>query len=83
MNHSAPISKSTRTTWRTSAREIAEALGLPLTPQQWVTIESHEDYGDSVPVPLSGIVDVVRWERCEPSTYQHELATHPEGIAPA
>jgi hypothetical protein len=71
MRNSAPIGKSTRTTWRTDVREIAAALGIPVSPQQWVTIESAEDDGDSA--PLAGFVDVVRWEPHQPATYQQEM----------
>jgi hypothetical protein len=60
MIHNAPIGKSTRTTWRANVREIAKALGIPITPSQWITIESAEDDGDSP--PLTGHVDIVLWE---------------------
>jgi hypothetical protein len=80
MRNSAPIGKSTRTTWRTDVREIAAALGIPVAPDQWIVIESGQmDEG----LPLDGAVDIVRWERVQPSTYQHELATPSESIAPA
>ena len=79
MMNSAPTGKSTRTTWRANVREIAAALGIPLGPHQWVVIESAEDDGSSA--PLDGWVDIVRWEPHQPATYQHELATPPEGIA--
>jgi hypothetical protein len=72
MRNSAPIGKNTRTTWRTDVREVAEALGIPVSPQQWVTIESAEM---DEALPLTGFVDIVRWEPHQPSTYQHELAT--------
>jgi hypothetical protein len=72
MINSVPIAKTTRTTWRANVREIADALGIPVDPSQWVVIESAEDDGDSR--PLDGWVDIVRWEPHQPSTYQHELA---------
>lgn len=71
MRNSVPIGKSTRTTWRVNVREIAEALGIPVDPSQWVVIESAEDDGDAV---FSGEVDIVRWESHQPATYQHEVA---------
>ena len=50
----------TRKTWRVNVREIAEALGIEVTPSQWVVIEDAEDDGSSR--PLGGWADVVVWE---------------------
>lgn len=55
-----PISRKTRTTWRTHVRHIAEVLDIPVKPHQYVVIESAEDDGGSA--LLSGFIDIVRWE---------------------
>jgi hypothetical protein len=75
MKVSAPTDKATRTTWRTDVREIAEALGIPVMPDQWVILEAGDDYDG---LPLTGTVDVVRWQRAAPATYQDELAERVE-----
>lgn len=38
MNHSEPTHRTIQTTWRTNVREIADALGIPLTPNHWVVL---------------------------------------------
>ena len=50
----------TRKTWRVNVREIAGALGIEVTPSQWVVIEDAEDDGSAR--PLGDWVDVVVWE---------------------
>ena len=72
MQYGVPIAKSTRTTWRTTAREIADALGIPVkSPSQWVVLENAEGDGtDGAWVEI----DIVRWEPHQPGTYQHEIA---------
>lgn len=77
MRYSVPIQKATRTTWRVSVTEIAQALGIPNNEAGWFTIESADDDGDSA--PLGGEVDVVRWVPHPARTYQHELAKPPAG----
>jgi hypothetical protein len=52
MNEPIENIKLVRATWRTNAREIAEALGIPLSPNQWVELKPFADW-----------VDIVRWER--------------------
>ena len=59
MSDRPPIAKTTRTTYRYKASEIALALGLDLSPQQWVVLED----GDGDGLQLSDTVDVVIWER--------------------
>ena len=43
-----------------NVREIADALGIEVTPSQWVVIEDAEDDGSSR--PLGDWIDVVVWE---------------------
>lgn len=74
MRFAAPVAKATRTTWRTNVREIAEALGIPVAPDQWVTLESGDDDDN---LSLTGTVDVVCWQHAQPASYQHELAGQP------
>jgi hypothetical protein len=59
MKLSDPLARTMRTTWRISVRDIAAALEIPLSPQQWIILEDAEGEG----VVLGSFVDVVVWER--------------------
>lgn len=45
------------TVWRTDVREITEALGIPLAPNQWAAIERSS--GPAIDPPLDTIVHIV------------------------
>jgi hypothetical protein len=74
MQYSAPVGKSTRTTWRTTAAEIAAALGIPGDPGCYFVLE--DATGDDGGTPLAD-VDVVRWSPHQAGTYAEELAVPP------
>lgn len=77
MNHGVPVGRSTRTTWESTTREIAVALGIPLQPRQWVVLENGDDDGASL--PLTETVHVVVWDPALPSEYHKpELIADPE-----
>ena len=72
------VAKSTRTTWRTTAAEIAAALGIPAEERGWFVLEDAE-------LEISGSfteVDVVRWVPHVPFTYQDEMAHPAEEMTP-
>lgn len=58
-----PVDLRLRATYQTDVRAIAAALGIPVTPDQWVAVESGEQDGD--PGELFGRVDIVIWERLQ------------------
>ena len=77
MIYGVPIQKATRTTWRVTVAEIAAALGVPAGEHDWFVIEDAEGDG----IFAGGEVDLVRWSRHPPHTYQDELARPPARTA--
>lgn len=53
------VDRKTRTTWQVNVREVAAALGIEVSPNQWVAIENPDAPGGQ---PMAGRVHVVVWE---------------------